>query len=569
MLCWYSMTTETSVATVVTPQVSPINTQQQESSFPLRFSSSPPSTNPIANILYGETNPNRCFLDRSEIEQPTIRKSSSDDSLQDVAPVASKWTDCSDDELLHRVPLPELRKRVSAGAFNDQDEHRAVAWRVLSNVLPASLNHWHDTLLQQRNEYYQHTQLHFQDVSDVIKKSHELVGRPHSICSFRGFRASLRVPAELRQRWRDDKLDVNSLDRYTTHRNALHHTDYQQLQRNVKLLDEIRKDVERTHPDLRFFLEPRGDLGKRRYGALERILLVFCQEMDYVQGMNEICGIIYYVLANDPNPHWAYFAEADTYYIVRNLITEMKDIFCRLDGPESGIQNRIQGMHTLLARHDPELRQHLDEIGVEANFYAVRWFTTFLSREFLLPDTIRLWDSLFASTHKDNFLRYFCATMLSAARDRLLKSDFSSALKLLQSYPASNMDDLLESSRALYIYETQITLACQRGGLKLRQALRTIESSRFLIMAFGFRNGNVPKSRSEQIEEARSNIRNAATGVFGRAKQLWDQQRNSITGDPKKLVVLSSPASSSEASQSVEEDDEDDSVYMEAILKAE
>lgn len=46
---------------------------------------------------------------------------------------------------------------------------------------------------------------------------------------------------------------------------------------NLYLLDEIRKDVIRTHPDLRFFLEPKEDLGQKRYAALERILFVWAK----------------------------------------------------------------------------------------------------------------------------------------------------------------------------------------------------------------------------------------------------------------------------------------------------
>lgn len=46
---------------------------------------------------------------------------------------------------------------------------------------------------------------------------------------------------------------------------------------NASLLDEIRKDVERTHPDLQFFLEPRDHLGLRRYAAIERILFIWAK----------------------------------------------------------------------------------------------------------------------------------------------------------------------------------------------------------------------------------------------------------------------------------------------------
>ena len=46
---------------------------------------------------------------------------------------------------------------------------------------------------------------------------------------------------------------------------------------NLLLLDEVRKDVIRTHPDLRFFLEPAENLGQKRYAALERILFVWAK----------------------------------------------------------------------------------------------------------------------------------------------------------------------------------------------------------------------------------------------------------------------------------------------------
>ena len=46
---------------------------------------------------------------------------------------------------------------------------------------------------------------------------------------------------------------------------------------NASLLDEIRKDVVRTHPDLQFFLEERDHLGLRRYAAIERILFVWAK----------------------------------------------------------------------------------------------------------------------------------------------------------------------------------------------------------------------------------------------------------------------------------------------------
>eukprot|EP00546_Thalassionema_frauenfeldii_P004399 CAMPEP_0178913374 /NCGR_PEP_ID=MMETSP0786-20121207/10804_1 /TAXON_ID=186022 /ORGANISM="Thalassionema frauenfeldii, Strain CCMP 1798" /LENGTH=686 /DNA_ID=CAMNT_0020586103 /DNA_START=85 /DNA_END=2146 /DNA_ORIENTATION=+ len=291
---------------------------------------------------------------------------------------------------------------------------------------------------------------------------------------------------------------------------------------NASLLDEIRKDVVRTHPELYFFLEPKQNLGQRRYAALERILFVWAglnKGVRYVQGMNEIVGTIYYVLANDESEQWACEAEADTYFMFNTLMSEMRDIFVPdLDMADTGIQGRISNMTSLLSLHDPEVRCHLVDLGIDPAYYAIRWLTTLLSREFLLPDTIRLWDSMFSSTHKDNFMRYVCVTMVMIIRDELLKGDFSTCLRLLQSYPTTNIESLLESSRSLWIYESQVTLACHKGGISLHQALCTITPPPSLVMAYGL-PGGVAQARRAAETSPTANSRTGG-GFFSRANAM-------------------------------------------------
>lgn len=243
--------------------------------------------------------------------------------------------------------------------------------------------------------------------------------------------------------------------------------------------------------------------------------------------MNEIAATIYYVLANDLNADFAVYAEADTYYLFHTLMSGsdmMRDVFVAdLDDSKSGIQGRIANMQMLLERHDPELFRHLEDIGMDPSFYAIRWLTTLLSREFLLPDTIRLWDSMFASTHKENFLRYVCGSMVMKVRDDLIKGDFSRCLRLLQSYPPISVDDILEASRSLWIYESQVTLACHRGGITLNQALHAIQPPPGIIMAFGLKGGVAP-TLSDQIHDAaavvQEQVEHTTSGLFSRAKRF-------------------------------------------------
>jgi hypothetical protein len=369
---------------------------------------------------------------------------------------------------------------------------------------------------------------------------------------------------------------------------AVDEEPWQDFVESAVLLDEIRKDVVRTHPDLAFYLEPGK--GPRRYAALERILFVWSKYnkgVRYVQGMNEIVGTIYYVLANDWNDEWADHAEADTYWLLNMLLSEMRDVFISdMDESDTGIQGRIANMHTLLGRHDPEVKEHLEDCGIDASFYAIRWWTTLLSREFLLPDTIRLWDSMFASTHKDNFLRYFCVTMVMVIREDLLKGDFSTCMRLLQGFPSTHMDQLVESSRALWIYESQLTLACHKGGISLHQALQTISPPPAIIMAFGVRDGLISLSSrpgpdpleeagekvAASVREVTTKVTTSAKGLFGRASSLYNKYSEEYktryrtqSADGANDVNNQDAASSVSESKSSVDDIAIESIYTDAF----
>jgi len=257
--------------------------------------------------------------------------------------------------------------------------------------------------------------------------------------------------------------------------------------------------------------------------------------------MNEIVGTLYFVLANDENEEWSSEAEADTYFLFNTLMVEMRDIFVPdLDDADTGIHGRMANMIALLSLHDPEVRCHLDDCGIDPGFYSIRWLTTLLSREFLLPDTIRLWDSMFASTHKDNFMRYVCVCMVMVIRENLLKGDFGTCLRLLQSYPPTNVDQLLESSRALWIYESQVTLACHKGGISLSKALTTIAPPPAVVMAYGLHGGlaidQVEKMRLDAERIHLERRARSSTNRFRKNRNTSSSSNNSSNTPGKSLL---------------------------------
>jgi hypothetical protein len=95
----------------------------------------------------------------------------------------------------------------------------------------------------------------------------------------------------------------------------------------------------------------------------------------------------------------------------------------------------MQHVDYLVSRHDPILHAHLGHLGIDPTFYTLRWITTLLSREFDLPDVLRLWDALLAEKglrNREKWLAYFCAAMVLHIRDVLMGCDFGDAIHVLQ-----------------------------------------------------------------------------------------------------------------------------------------
>ncbi|PPD70420.1 hypothetical protein GOBAR_DD32707 [Gossypium barbadense] len=223
---------------------------------------------------------------------------------------------------------------------------------------------------------------------------------------------------------------------------------WNQFFQDSEIIEQIDRDVMRTHPDMHFF---SGDsqLAKFNQDAMRNILIVFAKlnpGIRYVQGMNEILAPLFYVFKNDPDVEMAANAEADTFFCFVELLSGFRDHFCQqLDNSNVGIRSTITRLSQLLKEHDEELWRHLEvTTKVNPQFYAFRWITLLLTQEFNFADSLHIWDTLLSDPEGplETLLRVCCA-MLILIRRRLLAGDFTSNLKLLQHYPSANISHLL------------------------------------------------------------------------------------------------------------------------------
>jgi len=181
--------------------------------------------------------------------------------------------------------------------------------------------------------------------------------------------------------------------------------------------------------------------------VVERILFIYAKlnpGQSYVQGMNEIMGPIYYVLATDSNEEWRRWAEADSFYLFTNLMGEIRDFFIRsLDNSTSGIRKMMELLVGRVSNRDAQVARLLTFQEIHPQYYAFRWITLLLSQEFPLPDVLRIWDSLLADKKRFDFLIDLCCAMIIHVRGELLSSDFAHNMKLLQNYPPIDVRDIL------------------------------------------------------------------------------------------------------------------------------
>jgi len=182
--------------------------------------------------------------------------------------------------------------------------------------------------------------------------------------------------------------------------------------------------------------------------ALRSILFLYAKlnsGISYVQGMNEIVGPIYYVFATDTNDDFSKHAEPDAFFCFTNLMGEIKDSFVKnLDQSKVGIRQKMTHLNNILRQKDFELWESLEKKQLSPEFYTFRWLTLLLSQEFELPDVLRLWDSLFSDEDRFEYLLYVCLAMIINIKPILMESDFAESLKILQTYPPTNIYNILE-----------------------------------------------------------------------------------------------------------------------------
>ena len=86
-------------------------------------------------------------------------------------------------------------------------------------------------------------------------------------------------------------------------------------------------------------------------------------------------------------------AEADTFWCLKKLIEDIQDNYTEM---QPGVHKIINKMKALIEQKDPDILEHLEQLDINFMDFAYRWVSCYLTREFDIYQTIRLWDTYFS-----------------------------------------------------------------------------------------------------------------------------------------------------------------------------
>ena len=232
--------------------------------------------------------------------------------------------------------------------------------------------------------------------------------------------------------WKEETINKNKLyddiiKKYDYYPNKI------QEEKDINLIAQINKDLPRTRFDCPFYSkEPKN------YDTLRRILFFYAkehQDINYVQGMNEIIAIIFYIFSKDDNPFYTKnYMESDSYYTFGKLMDEIKDIFKmeNIEYSQLYIKEIIDKIKKILKKVDYKLSNYFDEIGLEIDNFVMRWILVLFAQEFTIDVAVNFWDRLFTQKNKIKFICYISAAIIEKNKDIIMKLDASEIMEWAQ-----------------------------------------------------------------------------------------------------------------------------------------
>ena len=198
----------------------------------------------------------------------------------------------------------------------------------------------------------------------------------------------------------------------------------------TKILNELQKDIKRIFPQLPFYQNEENT------ESVQRILFVNCvfnKSIQYVQGMHEMCALIFYVFSQQNKPKD--IIEAESYCAFTTLIVRFRDWFDKAyDDKPTGLRECFKNIDIVFKAYEPDLWKHLNSFNLDLTCYSFRWVSMFFLDDYEVEDVIKIWDRLlcgFGSQQIYIEIISIAVAMIVLCKDKLMKMEGNECLREL------------------------------------------------------------------------------------------------------------------------------------------
>ncbi|XP_062334812.1 TBC domain-containing protein kinase-like protein [Osmerus eperlanus] len=200
---------------------------------------------------------------------------------------------------------------------------------------------------------------------------------------------------------------------------------------------QIEVDIPRCHQYDELLSSPQGHVKFRR---VLKAWVVSHPDLVYWQGLDSLCAPFLYLNFNNEALAYACMSAFIPKYLYNFFLKDNSHV----------IQEYLTVFSQMIAFHDPELSNHLNDIGFIPDLYAIPWFLTMFTHVFPLHKIFHLWDTLLLG----NASFPFCigVAILLQLRERLLANGFNECILLFSDLPEIDIQRCVRESISLFCW---------------------------------------------------------------------------------------------------------------------
>ena len=364
-------------------------------------------------------------------------------SLLKSIKIKSKIVDIISLLILKEIPYNVLKKQIFEGIPDDILSLRPLLWKISLNYLSLRPAEWKGNFIKNRELYQSYKEKYMSNFSsNIINISKKLKDDPLKNKN-NSFWVNFYKDKDLYENIKKDILRTKSNMSFVSMPSFTN--------KNIPTKEEVIQAAIDLHDNMGISQKiSKNKSFETNSEVMNRILFIYAkihEDVQYVQGMNDLLAPIYYCFSIDNDPENINYVEEDSFITFEKLMDIIQLIFIRVkDNEPGGVNFRLKDIGNLLKTIDYQLYLHLQKNKVKIEFYAFRWMTLFFTQDFEMPDILRLWDSILCEPEIFEFLYLLVLAPIIIKKDVIMKEKMSGIMMEIQNLEDITVYDLMNTA---------------------------------------------------------------------------------------------------------------------------